>query len=311
LNKSKTIDLVVETKDYSDGYVKVLDHVLFFKTWGELGEKGTVLCLHGGPGTSSDPSSNMAKLTEHGYKVVAYDQLGCGRSERPQDRSLYNVDRFAEEVEGIRQALNLGKIHLFGGSWGGMLNVAYAVKYSKNLKSLIISSGSSSTPLDMSELKRMRAALPKKVRVTLETYEQTGDTKNPEYLKARKFWMKKHFYRAEPWPMELNLLFAHGPSANPNNIARDVMWGNHPFLPTGNLLHWDVTDKLGNITVPTLIMCGEYDYVSPECSKLLHKNIKGSKLVIFENCGHALQRQEPEKYIKTIADFLDDVNQNS
>ncbi len=306
--KDGDISEVVKIRGYSDGYVQVLGHILFFKTWGEEGKKGTVLCLHGGPGGSCDAGSNMAKLTEYGYKVVMYDQLGGGKSEKPQDKSLYNVDKFVEEVEGVRRALNLGKIHLFGGSWGGMLNVAYAVKYSKNLHSLVISSGASSTKVVIDEMEKMRQALPKKIRDTLSKYEKVGEYKNPEYLKALKLVYKKHFYRKEPWPPELVLLIKSGSSFSTTpRLVYNLMWGENEITPTGNLRYWDVTDKLGNIDVPTLIICGEYDYVSPRSSELLHQKIKGSKLVILKNCGHALSRQEPEKYLGAIQKFLDSV----
>jgi len=60
-------------------------------------------------------------------RVIFYDQLGCGRSDRPGDLSLWNVDRFVEELAQVRSALNLDRLHLFGSSWGGMLAMQYVL----------------------------------------------------------------------------------------------------------------------------------------------------------------------------------------
>jgi len=126
--------------------VKVMGYWIFFKSFGKP-TKGTLLCLHGGPGGSHDLGIRMARFSQVGYRVVFYDQLGCGKSDHPSDESLYTVERYTNEVEGVRRGLNLGRIHLHGRSWGGFLNVAYAIEYSNtdNLESLLISSGTTRT----------------------------------------------------------------------------------------------------------------------------------------------------------------------
>ena len=81
-----------------------------------------VVLLHGGPGASSDYLEPlMAPLAERGYRVVRYDQLGSRRSAQPDDASLWNAPRFVAEVDTVRQALGLGRVHLLGQSWGSWL----------------------------------------------------------------------------------------------------------------------------------------------------------------------------------------------
>ena len=74
---------LVKTKDYSEGYVKALGYWLFYRSFGDGYRKGTVLCLHGGPGGSQDGLSTLSRLTKYGFRVVMYDQLGCGKSQAP------------------------------------------------------------------------------------------------------------------------------------------------------------------------------------------------------------------------------------
>ena len=67
----------------------------------------------GGPGLPCDYLRDPhIYLADKGYKVVAFDQLGCGRSDRPKDPSLWNISRYVEEVEIVRKGLNLEKVHL-------------------------------------------------------------------------------------------------------------------------------------------------------------------------------------------------------
>ena len=86
----------------------------------------TVLCVNGGPGIPCDyVREPNACLTDHGYRVVAFDQLGCGASDRPDDTSLWTIERYAKELDTVRETLGLGKVHLLGQSWGGWLSIEY------------------------------------------------------------------------------------------------------------------------------------------------------------------------------------------
>ena len=82
------------------------------------------------------------------------------------------------------------------------------------------------------------------------------------------------------------------------------MWGPNEFTCTGNLLNWDRTDRLREITVPTLITVGEFDEVHPSCARTLHAGIPGSALEIFPNCGHAVHLEVHERYRDVLLGFL-------
>lgn len=69
------------------------------------------------------------QYAEQGFRLVSWDQLGTGKSDRPADTSLWNIPRFVEEMEAVRSALNLGEIHVIGHSWGGVLGTEHALAY--------------------------------------------------------------------------------------------------------------------------------------------------------------------------------------
>ncbi len=289
-------------KDYSEGYVKVLGYWLFYRSFGEAGTRGNILCIHGGPGSGQGGMARLAEFTEDGFRVVMYDQLGAGRSDKPASELLYSMERYVEEIEGVRQNLKLGTVHMWGGSFGAFLDVGYAVKYSRNLASLMASSGTSSSPVAIAEMMRLRNEAPSWVSETMDKYEGLKDLRNPEYLKAVDYLYRKHICNLDPLPPGFHL--PGETRLEDTGFVYKLMWGAHEFYPTGNSKYWDVTSQLGNVDCPTLITCGEYDEITPKNSELLRSGIRDSKLHVFEGCTHSASREKPEEYRQVHEDFL-------
>jgi proline iminopeptidase len=248
----------------------------------------------------------LADLAQWGYRVVFYDQLGCGKSELPKNLTLFTVERAVEEVEGIRRALGLGKVMLLGSSWGGMLAIAYALKYQKNLKSIVTIGGLASVPLTTAEMDRMKRELPAEVVEVLTRYEQEGDFENPEYQKAVQVFYRQHLCMLPEWPKELLYTMEHTSRA-----VYHTMNGPNEFTTIGNIRYWDATSKLHKIRVPTLVMGGRYDEVSPKVARSIHKGIKRSKLVTFRNSSHLPFWEEREKFMRVVRRFLDNVSERA
>jgi proline iminopeptidase len=286
-----------------EGFVNVLGYKLYYRNFRPPNSKGVVLCLHGGPGVPHEYILSMADLAKFGYTVIFYDQLGVGKSEVPKNKRLFIVERYVEELEELRKTLNLGKIHLWGSSWGGILGIAYAMKYQQNLKSLISAGGGSSVPLVYEGMLKLRSELPGDVQQVLAKYENESDYENPEYLKAMDYLYRKHVCRLQNWPPEVKYAFEHV-----SQPVYNTMWGPNEFTLIGNIMYWDVTSRLGSIKVPTLITFGRFDEATPEVGEAIHDGINGSKVVIFENSSHLTFWEEREKYMGVVVDFLDQYN---
>jgi len=284
-----------------EGFVEVLGYKLYFRSFG-VPRKGTVLCLHGGPGATHDYMLPIADLASDGYRVFLYDQLGCGKSELPKNRALFVMERYVEEAEGVRKKMKLGKVHLLGSSCGGQLALGYALKYQKNLKSLTTIGGLHNVLMTSEEMQRMKRALPSDVQHTMENYEKVGDYENPEYLKAVDVFYRKHLCRLKEWPKEVAYSIQHI-----SKPVYETMNGPNEFTIIGNIRYWDATPHLHTIRVPTLVTCGRYDEVSPKVAKDIHKHIRGSKLVVFPKSSHLPFWEEREAFIRTLRDFLNAV----
>ncbi|HEY7034834.1 MAG TPA: proline iminopeptidase-family hydrolase [Thermomicrobiales bacterium] len=279
----------------AEGYVDVGPGRVWYES---AGEGPTLLMLHGGPGGSSEDFAPMMTLAEEGYRVVRYDQLGSWRSDKPDDASLWQFQRFVDEVETVRRALDLGRVHLLGQSWGSFLALEYALQHQENLKSLILGGGAASTAECVAGMDSLRRQLPAEAQDVLARCEAAGQTEDPEYLAAMTVLYKRHLCRLDPWPEELTEALHHmGP-------AYQTMWGPNEFTCTGNLRGWDRTGRLGEIRVPTLITCGRYDEVVPSCSETMRRGIPGAELVVFEESAHMVHFEEPERYFAVLRDFL-------
>ena len=281
-----------------EGYASVLGFDLFYRQFGDP-VKGDVLGLHGGPGGTHDYLFPLSDLAEHGYRVTLYDQLGCGRSQVPKDPALFVPERYVEEVDALREELKLGRPHFIGSSWGGMLAIAYALKHQRNMSTLTTVGGLHSVPLTITEMQRMRRRLPAGVQATMAKYESLGEYDNHEYADAVMVYYRRHLCRLDPWPAEVSYSMEHI-----NKPVYGTMNGPNEFTIIGNIRYWDVTDQLRTIRVPTLVLGGKYDEVSPVVAREIHKHVKGSELTIFPKSSHMAFWEERSAFMKRVLRFL-------
>ena len=261
-----------------------------------------LLCLHGGPGANWLHLKPYEALADE-RRVVFYDQLGAGNSGllEPHEASLWQPELFVEEVGVVREALGLDRVHILGHSWGGMLGMQYAADRPEGLVSLIVESSPPSVPEWMQELARLRAELPPDVAETLTRHEEAGTTDDPEYVAAETEFYKRHVCRTDPWPDWLVECFA---VLEANDEVYVAMNGPNEFHVIGTLRDWDITPRLGEIDVPTLVFSGRHDEVTPAITEAAHRAIPGSEYVVLEESSHMAQAEQPEETLALVRDFL-------
>jgi len=259
-----------------------------------------LLVLHGGPGAGWDYLETLDGLAAD-REVIFYDQLGTGRSDKPDDPSLWTIERFVREVETVRTALGLDRVHLLGQSWGGWLAIEYVItKQPAGLAGLVLANTSASTREFVDGTKALRAELPKEVRDTMARYEGAGDYHNPEYEEAVGVFYQRHLCRLADWP---DCIIRTVDNLEGNQVY-ETMNGPNEFTVVGRLRDWDRTDQLGEIRVPTLIVVGRHDEIVPACSETLHRGIPGSELHIFEQSSHTPHLEEEAAYMEVVGSFL-------
>jgi L-proline amide hydrolase len=240
----------------------------------------------------------MGELARGGRRVIMYDQLGCGKSPVPSNPDMWTVELFVEEVDVVRQALGLERLHILGQSWGGMLGMEYALAQPEGVESLIICDSPGRMDLWVEEANRLRADLPSDVQETLLKHEQAGTTDDPAYEEACLVFYNRHVCRV-PWSDSVSRSFAQMP-----NEVYMTMNGPSEFHCIGTLRTWDVTPRLGEITIPTLVISGRYDEATPKISKEVSDAIPGAEWVLFEESSHMPHEEEPERFRQVVGDFL-------
>jgi len=170
------------------GFVAVTGGNIWYRRLGE-GPATPVLMLHGGPGAGHDYLEPLAERLAAHRPVVVYDQLGCGRSDAPDDPSLWTVDRSVEELDQVRNALGLERTHLFGQSWGGWLAIEYMCRRPEGIVALVLASTSASIPQFMAEARGLieaRAQQEREVPMVVRIVG-TNAAEAAELLEAARF----------------------------------------------------------------------------------------------------------------------------
>jgi proline iminopeptidase len=270
-----------------------------------------VLLLHGGPGGTHEEFGNFeGYLPKEGIEYIYYDQLDSYYSDKSNDSTLWTTAHFVEEVEQVRKALNLNKenFYLYGQSWGGILAMEYALKYQGNLKGLIISNMMANAPKYTAYANevlgpKMDPAIFKEIM----DLEKKEDFDNPRYSELlTKYYYTEHILRlpVEEWPKSINLFFEH---LNPKIYI--YMQGHSEFGMTGNatLKDWDVSGRLKEITVPTLMLGGKYDTMDPEYMKWMAGEVQNGRSETT-NGSHLSQFDDPDNYFTSLIKFIKDVD---
>ena len=289
-----------ETLPQTEGRIPFKGHSTWYTIVGEGEEPGKLplLLLHGGPGGAHDYMESMGELARGGRRVIMYDQLGCGKSPVPSDPDMWTVELFIEEVDAVRQALGLERLHVLGQSWGGMLGMEYALTQPDGVESLVICDSPARMDLWVEEANRLRAELPSEVQATLLKHEQDGTTDDPAYEEACLVFYNRHVCRV-PWSESVARSFAQMP-----NEVYMTMNGPSEIHCIGTLRTWDVTPRLGEITIPTLVISGRYDEATPRISQEVSDGIPGSEWVLFEESSHMPHEEEPERFRQVVGGFL-------
>ncbi len=283
----------------TEGFVRVQGHRIFYRSLGRA-LRGTILVVHGGP-SDHRYLACLADLVPHGFRVVWYDQWGCGRSDRPRSFRGYTMERAGAEVTAVARQLHLGSPHLFGHSWGGALALEAATRSPKRFAHVIVCGGFASDRSFQRAMRRHVHALPASLRVPIERGEREGRYHGRQYRAAVRRRRREFSLGMEILPFDIAVT---EPSMN-RRLLRAI-YGDRPglFSPaTGALKGWDVRPKLSNLSGRCLVLAGEREagrYTAQE----IHRQVTGSRLVLLADCAHLPFLQSRDRFMQVVLAFL-------
>lgn len=250
---------------------------------------------HGAPGLGSrdEPKRGYGAFRDR-FRVVVFDARGSGTSE---GKPPFTHEQWVADVDAIRQWMGVERFVMAGGSYGGFIAMEYAIRYPGRLSALILRD----TVADHSFREGFIRSIAGSERVGLDRdlvdRVTRGEVRSNEEF--REFWRKAlRIYNHDYDPAAVEARAA----------ATPYRFETHNFAFAKNVPAYDVKDRIGRITCPTLVVVGRSDPITPVwCSEEIVARIKGSRLVIFENSGHSPPLEEPEKFQRVVRAFLDAV----
>ncbi|KAJ7792084.1 proline-specific peptidase [Mycena leptocephala] len=276
----------------------------YYKLFGDISSctSGPLVVLHGGPGISHDYLISISDLASPSRAVIFYDQLGNGHSTRlsSQERSFWTIDLFIAELENVLAFFKIANcFNLLGHSWGGTLASEFIIRCQpRGLRCLVIADGLACAKLRIEEEARLRLELPEDIQAVFKQHETAGTTKSDEYKAAMMAFYAKHACRLQPFPPEV--LYSMS-LADEDPMVLDAMDGSASLGA-----HWDITDKIHLMRhVPTLLINGEYDYLTDKVCAPFYWGIDRIKWVKFALSSHMPHWEERERYMQVVGQFLD------
>jgi proline iminopeptidase len=267
-----------------------------------------VLLLHGGPGVTHEYLEACDSfLPAAGIEYYYYDQLGSGFSDQPDEPSLWELDRFVDEVEQVRRALGLERdsFVLFGQSWGGLLAIEYALTYQQHLRGLVISNMMASAPAYNEYAQRvLMPRMDQDALAEIKELEAKGDTEDPRYMAL----LMEHYYvhhilrmPAEQWPEPVQRGFGH---INPAIYVSMQGPSELGVAENAKLAHWDRTEELASIDVPALVIGAQYDTMDPAYMKMMAGRLPQGRYLHCPDGSHLAMYDDQQVYFAGLIDFL-------
>jgi len=272
--------------------------------------KGTPLILiNGGPGGTHHYFHPWFSRAKKYARIIYYDQRGCGLSDYKPGEEGYSVHQAVEDLEAIRTALNIDKWIVLGYSYGGFLAQFYAVNHPENFAGLIllgaspgmhVDTGSSRQSQFLSEEERAKL---KEIRKELQQLSKEKDLPRERYMELLLYnnflngdWKRQHFYKPSPERLSQISLYEWVQDVGFNSIMGSSM---------GRI---DLEGAFEGNPIPTLILEGKWDLTwGDKKPDILKKNHPKARMVMFENAGHGIYDEEPEKFFAELANFIENL----
>jgi proline iminopeptidase len=274
------------------------------------GEGPPLVLVAGGPGGSHVSFHPWFSRLSDRFRVVYFDNIGRGRSDRLADPRGYTVERDAEDIEALRRTLGFDRFSLLGHSYGGMPALAYACAHPGRLTGLVLSDTlhsangfqqniDSCNALVRNQYPEVWARL---MALRRSGVKSTADEYTDLYGAA---YGDLYWYNLE----NQDKMNRSGDSADRfNNDVYLALVGDDPeWRVTGAMRAFDPRPRLDAMTAPTLVCVGRYDRVAtPKVARELVRALprESARLVVFERSGHRPWVEETDRYFDVVSAFL-------
>jgi proline iminopeptidase len=224
--------------------------------------------------------------------MILFDPRSCGKSEACP-KEFCTLDHYIDDVEAIRQLLNIPSKHffVFGQSYGSIVALGYAIRYPGSLKKLLLIGGvASSTFYDEAKAKLKEIGSPAQIAFAEKLWNGAFDGSKQEMIDFYTLMSPLYSYSFEPGEPPLEIGY--------NIEVMNEGWGKF-------LKQFDYTQRLHQMTCETLILWGENEWIMPKSHiDLMRRSIPKSSLKIYPECMHMLWIDQWERFVQDALAFL-------
>ncbi len=287
--------LYPKIQPYEKDFLKVDKiHQIYYEVSGN--KNGiSIFYIHGGPGGGTSENCRRYFDPKH-YKIILIDQRGCGKSLPLLELKNNNTQCLIEDIEKIRQHLNLNKIILFGGSWGTTLSLLYAIKYPHNVQCLILRGVFLARKEDINWLYQEGASYLKPIEyeryISLLNEKQKKNIINNYHLLMNCDNEKIRHKAFIEWSRWEDCLISVNKSKfnekDIKSIQEIALLENHFFYNNSFIEENYILNNISKIkNIKTYIVHGELDLdCRPSGAYELHKKLPNSQLFLLPKTGH-------------------------
>ncbi len=279
-------------KPFDQGYLPEKDgHQVYYQQYGQPNGE-PILCFHGGPGGRSK-AKHAKRLNLKKYRVILFDQRGCGRSTYQELLSHNTTADLIDDAHRLIQYLKIDSYHLYGESWGSTCALLYAMRHSESISALMLSQIFLARPRDITLpndsmlphypdiAEEFLAPVPSNMSIDEYYAEQMLNGTSEQQAEATRTYGSWEYMMGQLSPK----ISKEHPDADSIRKYKVFMHyhKHHFFLKENEIL--DGVSAIENI--PTMIVHNRFDYVCPlEGAWALNKALNNSELVIVPDRGH-------------------------
>lgn len=254
--------------------------------------RGTIILVHGGRGIGDHESELDAyRPLAAEYRLIAYDQRGCGRSSLTPP---FTFERLADDLEELRATMVGRPCAVLGGSFGGMIALTHALRHPAGVSQLILRGTAPSHHHEAEAVANIKARLGKASSASVRMVEKMFSEDIADDVELRLIWaalQPLYYERFDPDASLERTRRMHFHAVTHNALFKDKAY--------------DLRARLPEITAPTLVVCGSADWICPPSqSKLIAETVPRAELFMVENANHAVHFEARDAVIARIRRFL-------
>lgn len=276
---------------------------VYVRVNGDLaGPRPPLIVAHGGPGGTHASNLPLLALADE-RAVILYDQLDSGRSDHPNDRANWRVDRFVDELPAIARALGVTRWHMMGHSWGGTVALEYGARRPAELSGLILASPLVSTKSWIADADALRSQLPADIQATLRACDPPAELTPACEPATEEFY--RLFNRRVPPSAAMRTYAEYQSGRGFNRSLYQTMWGSSEFVATGTLKDYDGEPQLAKLDGQrTLFIVGQYDEARPVTNAAFAARVAGAEFAVVPGAAHGIVTDRPDETVGLLRPWL-------